>query len=271
MKIIGFNAGQFGDLAMQTICCRSVKTLYPDAKITFAIGDRYSSCKNLFLNQEFIDDIHVWDSYNKWPNENDIKFLERSNYDLIFNAMPPTYPDWYDNYHQIEAVCLTHKLPIISKQLYLNRWFDLDTKYSDYIALSGFTSFGNQKNISIEKLNNIIKYIKTKFNLKVLNLIGPEDPHLDGCENFYGSYFESVQKMLSTKFLLSLDTGMIWYASCYNHPTIGLYGYDFYPSILKSSINWQPINRNGTYLEADHPENIENDKIFAIINKYCES
>ena len=204
MKIIGFNAGQYGDLAMQTICCRAVKQLYPNSKLTFAIGDKYISCKNLFLNQDFIDDIHIWDSYNEWPKQKDIEFLKSSNYDLIFNAMPPTYPNWYDYHHQVEAVCLTHGLPIISNKLFLNKWFDTNPYYSNYVSLAGFTSFGSKKNISIEKLNQIISYLKNTYNLKVLNLIGPNDPHLEDCDNFYGSYFDSVKLMLSTKFLISL-------------------------------------------------------------------
>jgi ADP-heptose:LPS heptosyltransferase len=271
MKIIGFNAGQFGDLAMQTICCRSVKHLYPDSKLTFAIGNKYESCKDLFLYQDFIDDIHIWDSYNEWPNKNDIDYLQSSNYDLIFDAMPPTYPNWYNHYHQVDAVCLTHKLPIISNKLYLNRWFNLDNQYSNYVALAGFTSFGDKKNISINKLNEIISYVKKTYNLEILNLIGPNDPHLDGCYNFYGSYFDSVKLMLSTKFLISLDTGLIWYASCYDHPVLGLYGYEFYPSKDETSKNWQPINPNAIYLESNHPENIDINQIYNKIDILCKN
>jgi ADP-heptose:LPS heptosyltransferase len=267
MKIIGFNAGQFGDLAMQTICCRSVKTLYPDAKITFAIGNRYESCKDLFLHQDFIDDIHIWDSYNEWPKQKDKDFLRRSNYDLIFNPMPPTYPNWYDHHHQVEAVCLTHGLPIISNKLYLKRWFDVDPNYSNHIALAGFTSFGDKKNISIDKLNQIISYLKDTYNVKVLNLIGLNDPHLEGCDNFHGSYFDSVKLMLSTKFLISLDTGLIWYASCYDHPVLGLYGYDFYPCKNMTSKNWQPVNDKAIYLESNHPENIDINLIYDKIDE----
>jgi ADP-heptose:LPS heptosyltransferase len=271
MKIIGFNAGQFGDLAMQTICCRSVKRLYPNSKVTFAIGNKYESCKDLFLNQDFIDDIHIWDSYNEWPNQNDIQYLKNSNYDLIYNAMPATYPNWYDFHHQVDAVCLTHGLPIISNQLYLNKWFETDNEYSDYVSLAGFTSFGDQKNISITKLNKIIAYIKNKYNLKVLNLIGPNDPTLKDCENFHGSYFESVKLMLSTKFLISLDTGLIWYASCYNHPALGLYGYDFYPCKNMTSKNWQPVNQKAIYLENNHPENIDINLIYNKIDELCKN
>ena len=49
MNIIGFNQGQIGDLAMNIICCKSLKNKYPDCKITFSINKKYESIIPIFF------------------------------------------------------------------------------------------------------------------------------------------------------------------------------------------------------------------------------
>ena len=77
IKAIGWNLGQIGDIIMNTVVSRGFKEQYPDSHLTLGIYKEYSDMKDLFINHPFIDDVHIYDSYNNWPNDNDKKFLNR--------------------------------------------------------------------------------------------------------------------------------------------------------------------------------------------------
>ena len=40
-KIIGFNQGQIGDLAINMIPCKAVKAIFPDSHLVFSINKKY--------------------------------------------------------------------------------------------------------------------------------------------------------------------------------------------------------------------------------------
>lgn len=269
MRILGFNAGQYGDLAMCVTACQLLKENL-DCHITFGIGDKYADCKEAFLNNPYIDDIHIWDSYDGWPKENDRKYIEDSKFDKVFDAMPKHFYDfWYTKWHQTEETCRMHGLPPPkSSQIYLNKYWENIDKYKDYVAVSCLTSFGASKSIDIIKIKKIIEYIHSK-GLKTIHLNGPNEPDL-GIEKSNCSYFESIKIMSSCKFLLTADTGMNWFASGYKQKVLGLYGYKYYP-YCSTSKNWQPTNENAIYLEAEHANNVDNELIFSSIDSIIKN
>ena len=265
MRAIGFNAGQYGDLAMNLVACRALKESVADCHITLGIGNKYADCKEAFLNNPYIDAIHIWDSYDGWPKDADKEYLKEQKFDHVFNAMPKVhYNLWYTQWHQTTEVCLMHGLrPPVNLEIHLNRYWPKIDKYKEYVAISSFTSFGESKSISIDKTKRIIDYIH-KLGLKTIHLNGPGEPDL-GIEKSDCSYFESIKIMTSCKFLLSADTGMSWFASGYKQKVLGLYGYEYYP-YCKTSKNWQPINESAIYLEARHANLVEDDAIFSKID-----
>jgi ADP-heptose:LPS heptosyltransferase len=55
--------------------------------------------------------------------------------------------------------------------------------------------------------------------------------------------------MLACDALITVDTAMAWISSGYSFPTLGLYGYEYYP-MAQTSKNWQPVNPNAVYVES---------------------
>ena len=57
---------------------------------------------------------------------------------------------------------------------------------------------------------------------------------------------------------------MSWIASAYKVPTLGMYAYKYHPG-SHTSKNWQPVNPNAKYIEADILENISNEEVISIL------
>ena len=266
MKAIGFNQGQYGDLCINLVACKAFKRDFPNSKLHFGINKKYESLKDIFLNNDLIDNVHIWDKYDGWPSEEDTNFISNEKFDMIFNPMPShTQDNWYLNRHQTEEVCLMHGLtPPNDLSISLNKYFDIeDNKH--LIAVNLFAETRGQDKIpSLSKAKQIISFIESCGYTPVQ--IGlPDQPQL--CKNrFIGAFFETIKFVLSCKLLVTVDSAMSWIASGYSFPTVGLYGYSYYPSAT-SSKNWQPINNNANYLESNLVENIENDKIISIIKE----
>jgi len=264
IKAIGFNQGQFGDLCMNLIACRAFKNAHDENHLTFGINKKYQEIAPLFLNNPLIDDIHIWDGYDNWPTRNDEKFIEESNFDKIFHPMERLRPSWQPFRHQTQEICLVHGLqPPEDLQIFLNKFFDTKDGYKKYISIchSGATD-SKKKNLSEAKIDKICELI-IKYGYSPLfyqNKYKDYD-HIDT------SFFESVQYLLSTKLLITIDSAMCWIASGYKFPTIGLYNQNYYSQYgAKTSANWHPINGNAIYLEAPSMEELNIDLIENAIN-----
>ena len=48
---------------------------------------------------------------------------------------------------------------------------------------------------------------------------------------------------MQSKFLVAADTGMIWAASAFSHPVLGLYDLSYFKDAV-SCENWTPKNKN---------------------------
>jgi hypothetical protein len=179
MKAIGFNQGQIGDLGMNMIACRAFKEAYPDSHLTFGINKKYQSIAPIFEKNELIDDIRIWENYDNWPSDNDKQYLLDKKFDKVFHPMPQhKYDNWYIKYHHTEAVCMMHDLiPPKNLQISFNRWFELDEKYKDCVALTCFSSVGAIRDIPKDFANKIIDYIHS-LGLKTIQLGLKDHPRL---------------------------------------------------------------------------------------------
>jgi len=267
MKFIGLNAGQFGDLVMNTVAARAIKQKWPESHFTLGIGQPFKEIAPLFKNHPYIDDVHIWESYDGLTDQ-DKYYIEENEFDKVFNPMPQhKHSDWYNRVkNQTEEVCLMHDLiPPDDLSCYLEKYFKPFGIGRDVVCISPWTAH-EPKNLPLEKWEKIVKYIKGK-GYDVAQLSAPNQPAIYGAwrSKIATSYMSSVNTLLASKLLITLDSGMSWTASAYQHPVLGLYGYH-YPSI-KSPKVYEPINSNAIYLEGQHANDIPLEQIFDQIDK----
>lgn len=263
--------GQIGDLIINTIPCRLLKTIQPDLQIWMNINERYVGVIPLLENNPFIDGFQIWEGYDNFPTRKDKEFLGTlTNNDLLLSPMPQHYHStWYKLWHQGVEACFMNKLGdsiahLNSPKCYLNKYFDVPD-YSNTVALSVFGG-GNSpnKSLTVEKINKIAARIHA-MGYKTIQLGGFNEPDIQDTPKTLSSYFESVQIMLGCKMLLTVDTGMSWVASGYNHPILGLYGNEYYDG---NSWAIQPVNPNAIYLQDKHCNTIENEVIYRGLEQF---
>lgn len=259
---IGFNLGQRGDLILNTCPLRAFKEIYPDSVFTFAFGPQYADMVPLFLNQRNIENIHIFNSYDGWPNQIDKNYLINSKYDIIFNCMPQhTSNDWWKYYHQAQETILMHGIPDNKNyKCSLDRYFDVDrkTRCVGFAPFAGFYDKKNNKRLSQYKAQKVADIFRD-HGYKVVHLGGPDEPHLLHTIKLDLSYFESVKYMLGLDALISTDTGMRWVSSAYDFPTVGLDSNQYYGDRIQAI---QPINPNAVYLDAFNCNEIDEEMIF---------
>lgn len=267
MKVIGFNAGQRGDLIMNTVACRAAKKQWPDCHLTLGIGKPFADMAPLFKRHPHIDAIHIWEGYDPLT-EGDKKYLEKENFDHVFNPMPQhKSANWFNEVKcQTEEVCKMHDLePPEDLSCHLEKWFEPVGIGRNVVCINPWTSHG-PKDMSQERWEDIVKFIKKK-GYEVAQLSGPNDKSITGAwrPSIGKTYFNSVNTLLSSKLLITLDGGLNWTSSAYKHPTLGLMGIHYQGQI--SSKSYQPINPNARYLEAAHANYIPLELIFQNIDE----
>ena len=257
----GFNQGQYGDIFIGLTAARVLKRVDPNCRLLLSINKKYQDCKDIFKFSKDVDDVVIWDTYNDFPQEIDHKNVRRLQgiyQDFkLFNPMPQhTISDWYNHLHQTEEFCLMHNLPLpTEEEMDFRLLRPPDIENGNYVCICPATSFGSNKNLTADIMELVKAFCKDK-ELDLIQIGGLDDPLVDGAEKFLGSFYESILKVLGSKFLVAADTGMAWAASAFHHPTMGLYSYNFYPN-AKSSANWRPKNQNQISLESDLMENID--------------
>lgn len=264
-KAIGFNIGQRGDLIMSTVCARIFKEKYPDYKLVLGFSQRYEDMLPLFLEHMYFDNIHLYDSYDNWPNLSDKQYLEKEKYNIVFHGKPPHKDErWFIARHQTQETCHQHNLPISNNcSCELKKWFSSYSVANEkYIAFAPFGGYSdklrNPKSLSIHKSQLLVNEI-IKMGYKILLLRGSQDPILENCGFLDVNYFHIVRAMLGCRLLIHNDTGIGWVASSYQFPCLGLYSYAYYGNNYVKNI--QPINKNAIYLSDKLCDDIPNEEI----------
>lgn len=250
MKIIGFNQGQIGDLVLNIPACRAIKQKYPDSKLIFSINKKYKHVAPLFYHNPLIDDFVFWDGYDDWPNEKDKEIIDNIQPDLLFHPMPKVIDDyWINKMHFTEIVCRNYGItPPDNLHTTLIKYFDTIPKYKNCIAINPFSSSPNSGRDLPEELCYQI--------IDLIHHMGYETIQL-GIKNhkqYPTTYpisdvtiFDDTVIALSCKLTITIDSGMNYILSGYNHKVLGLYG-KVYP-IDGPIKNRTPINKNAIYLE----------------------
>ena len=265
-RVIGFNQGQAGDLCMNLVACRAFKEMFPKSEIIFGINRRYEQLAPLFLENPLVDGVHIWDGYDNWPTQADKDHIKSERFTHVFNPMPHhTREDWYLDRHQTEEVCWMHGLrPPNDLSVSLNKYFSTPPIDKRRIAVNLHAATrAEAKTPSPAHARAIIKALEGSGYMPVQIGLPNEEQYCK--ERFVGTFFESVQFVLSCGALLTVDSAMAWIASGYKFPTVGLYTPSYYPNAL-SSVTWQPRNDNLIALEAGRIDEISVDSVIGAIS-----
>ncbi len=258
MRAIGFNQKQYGDLVISTVAARAFKQKHPNSHLTLGIHKNYHAISELFKFNEFFDDVHFYSGDENWPDEQDKKYLDLQQFDIVFNAMPkrPNESNWWQSESQVENICTIFGLqPPDNLQCSLTQWFDTP----DYNKCIAFAPFGawphypNNKSLSVTRAQEIVDFILSQ-DLGVWQLGHPNEPKLRGTIKNPLTYVENIRSMLGTRGLVTIDSGVNWVASAYSFPTLGLYSNSYYSP--KYVCNIQPHNQNAMYLDAPNVNDI---------------
>lgn len=268
MKIIGFNQGQLGDLVLNIPLCRAIKEIYPNSHLIFSINKKYAHAAPLFYHHPLIDEFVFWDEYDNWPSEKDQQILKSLNADIVFHPMPKVCDEnWIQKMHFTEIVCKNYGVkPPNNLKTTLIKYFDLISKYKNCIAINPFCSSpASGRDIPESLCLKIINYIHSLGYETIQLGVSSHKQYPTTYKIPNLSIFEDTKIALSCKMMITIDSGMNYIMSGYEHKVLGLYGKVYHPvGPLK---NRTPINENAIYLEGESVGSISEETIFETIKK----
>lgn len=249
----GMSGHRYGDLFMNLAAWRALKRLDPEAHVTFFINGNYRDAAPLFLDQPDLDRVHITNSPVGDLDDIDRAWCREQGFYGLLSMMPDhnhAEPWWLTGRNQPQEVCFMHGLPVLDDgKLALNRWFEPTKGLTKWVALQAFAGSydpANKKQLTIERAQDIVSLIRAR-GYQVLQLGLSSEPYLRDTLRVDVDYFGAVKNLLGCRALVTTDSGFAWAASCYDHPTLGLYSHEYYGKDYVRAI--QPINPNAIYLD----------------------
>lgn len=253
-RYLGFNGHRYGDLFISLTACRTLKRNDPGCHLTLVINGNYRNAAPLFLDQDCIDRIHVTHSPIGGFDAEDLKWIGEQRFTHVFDPMAdhnhavPWW--WYRN--QPQEMCLMHGLREHADEtgkLSLHRWFEPTKDLHGFVALQAFAGSNevNTKQLTPKRAQEIVDLIIAR-GYGVLQMGPFSEPQLHGTITIESDFFAAVKNLLGCRALITTDSGFSWAASCYDHPTLGLYSHAYYGKEHVGAI--QPLNPNATYFDA---------------------
>lgn len=216
--ILAFRAGGYGDMMMTIPALRVLRNRYPDAIITFAVGEQY---KEILEGIPYIDHLYV---------DNHIAFRKLAhNYDLAFDFQH--YDVWRTRQHIID-----HYLDLVDapkkadRSLEINlsgiRVFSIEPPYVCVHTTSNFKckNWGTE-----EEWKQIIKYLQKKYTVVQIG---------DFTEPDYGGIMfsdkklspkETISIIKGSEFLLGIDSFPVHGAKAVECLSAVIYGGSSHP------------------------------------------
>jgi len=223
--------GGVGDLISAAPSVVALKKKYPDAQITFGVGDGIFF--NTIKNDPNIDHFETPFFYNVWKKRARRKTYREKyrEYDQVFLLDNGTYDWWKPRKHLLDiyaekcGVSLKERRPII----YLNdndfkeakkKLSELEISNNDkFLVLSPETrSKKKMKEWPFDRFLSLIQKIRQNHNFKIVTLVSKENPHsYDGTITLKGYPLGPSAAMISrSNFYLGLDNGLTHIASCFD-------------------------------------------------------
>ena len=115
LTFIGFNQGQYGDLFIQLVPAKMLKSIYDGCRVILSVNKKYEDIIDVLKLSEYIDDFIVWDGYDDWPTEKDKQKMSElgAEFGRFFNPMQKnSVLDWHNYWHITEEACVRFGLPV---------------------------------------------------------------------------------------------------------------------------------------------------------------
>lgn len=258
IKILGFNAGQIGDILIGLPAAKYLYNTTKDCQITLCVNKKYSKIVPFLRGLDYIDNIYISDGYENFPNQIDNDFLCYQKFDKIYNPMQRhSRYDWYNYYHYTEEMAISHGILDQFDRDKFNKKIDLVKLATTPIDSNviGFVPHANGQDRSLSQDD-------AQFLIDVINKLGYKliylglNSNLNNIKELENKSFLNSGVILSNlKRLITVDTAWSWLASGYNINTFGLY-YKNYPDMIKQWSHF-PENPNAEYIINDDIKKID--------------
>ena len=230
--------GGVGDLLAAAPSVAALKRKYPEAKLTFGVGDGIFF--NTIKNDPNIDHFETPFSYNVWKKRYHRKIYREKykEHDLVF-LLDNGNRDWWkpqkhllDIYAQKCGVTLEQRRPLIylddnDIQEAQNKLNELGISKNDKLMiLSPETrSKKEMKEWPYDRFISLIEKINKNYDFKIITFVSKENPYdYDGTIPLKGYPLGPSSAMIQeANFYLGLDNGLTHMASCFDVKMISIH------------------------------------------------
>ena len=270
--------GGVGDLISAAPSVVALKKKYPDAQISFGVGEGIFF--NTIKNDPNIDHFETPFFYNVWKKRARRKIYREKykNYDLVFLLDNGTQDWWKQRKHLLDiyaekcGVTLEKRRPII----YLNdsdfveakrKLNELGVSNQDkLLVLSPETrSKKKMKEWPYEQFLSLIQKIHQNYNFKIVTLVSKDNPYnYDGTIPLKGYPLGPSAAMISrSNCYIGLDNGLTHIASCFDVKILSIHiGYP-----VECAGPLSPFSKVVAHKPFDPPESISVGEVYKVFQE----
>jgi ADP-heptose:LPS heptosyltransferase len=270
--------GGVGDLISAAPSVVALKKKYPDAQITFGVGDGIFF--NTIKNDPHIDHFETPFFYNVWKKRARRKTYREKyrEHDQVFLLDNGTYDWWKPRKHLLDiyaekcGVSLKERRPII----YLNdNDFEEAKKKLNGLGISNNDKFlvlspetrskKKMKEWPYDRFLSLIQKIRQNHDFKIVTLVSKENPYnYDGTIPLKGYPLGPSAAMISrSNFYLGLDNGLTHIASCFDVKILSIHiGYP-----VECAGPLSPFAKVVAHRPFEPPESISVDEVYKVFQE----
>jgi ADP-heptose:LPS heptosyltransferase len=270
--------GGVGDLISAAPSVVALKKKYPDAQISFGVGDGIFF--NTIKNDPNIDFFETPFFYNVWKKRARRKTYQKKykKYDLVFLLDNGTQDWWKPGKHLLDiyaekcGVSLERRRPII----YLNdNDFEEAKKKINELGISNKDKFlvlspetrskKKMKEWPYDRFLSLIQKIHQNHDFKIVTLVSKDNPYnYDGTIPLKGYPLGPSAAMIShSNCYLGLDNGLTHIASCFDVKILSIHiGYP-----VECAGPLSPFAKVVSHKPFDPPESISVDEVYKVFQK----
>ena len=270
--------GGVGDLIAATPSVVALKKKYPEAKITFGVGDGIFF--DTIKNNPNIDHFETPFFYNVWKKRARRKTYREKyrEHDQVFLLDNGTYDWWKPRKHLLDiyaekcGVSLKERRPVI----YLNdNDFEEAKKKLNELGISNNDKFlilspetrskKKMKEWPYDRFLSLIQKIHQNHDFKIVTLVSKENPYnYDGTIPLKGYPLGPSAAMISrSNFYLGLDNGLTHIASCFDVKILSIHiGYP-----VECAGPLSPFAKVVAHRPFEPPESISVDEVYKVFQE----
>ena len=252
-----------GDCITSIAVLKYMRKLYPNCYNTFSIAKKCSQSIPLFIQNPYIDRIHV-NEFLENPRQEEYEFLKSHDVYAEPSIQHPkqNWQNFYSIYQEnFEMLGIdSTKLNKEDMEVKLVKWFNIE-KYPKTIGIFGFAGYGDLKNKrspSFDWWKRLIKLLRDSTDYNIFQFGYQSEPSFiysfddyKGQERFKRfndlELFTQIKMALGTDLCINTDSGTGLTLGAYEHPQITLLSnWNF--GHVKNFISLSPNNKNNINL-----------------------